>query len=153
MPVIRSWARTDVGRKRSHNEDAYLVDEALGLYAVADGMGGHAAGEVASTLAVQSLRDALAGEKAVLDAFARTPSIEARESVAQAMERAVQKACADVYALSLGDPNKRGMGTTLVALLACGRSAVIAHVGDSRAYLFRKDRVHQLTEDHTMVQA
>jgi len=152
MPVIRSWARTDVGRKRSHNEDAYLVDEALGLYAVADGMGGHAAGEVASTLAVQSLRDALAGEKAVVDAFARTPSIEARESVAQAMERAVQKACADVYALSLGDPNKRGMGTTLVALLACGRSAVIAHVGDSRAYLFRKDRVHQLTEDHTMVQ-
>src|SRR5207244_657772 len=152
MPVIRSWARTDVGRKRSHNEDAYLVDESLGLYAVADGMGGHAAGEVASTLAVQSLRDALAGEKAVLDAFARTPSIEARESVAQAMERAVQKACADVYALSLGDPSKRGMGTTLVALLACGRSAVIAHVGDSRAYLFRKDRVHQLTEDHTIVQ-
>jgi PPM family protein phosphatase len=152
MPVIRSWARTDVGKKRSHNEDAYLVDEALGLYAVADGMGGHAAGEVASTLAVKSLREALSAEKAVLDAFARTPSVEARESAAQAVERAVQKACADVYALSLGDPGKRGMGTTLVALLACGRNAVIAHVGDSRAYLFRKDRAHQLTEDHTMVQ-
>src|SRR6266851_5012464 len=152
MPVIRSWARTDVGKKRSHNEDAYLVDEALGLYAVADGMGGHAAGEVASTLAVKSLREALSAEKAVLDAFARTPSVEARESAAQAVERGVQKACADVYALSLGDPGKRGMGTTLVALLACGRNAVIAHVGDSRAYLFRKDRAHQLTEDHTMVQ-
>src|SRR6266849_1621867 len=152
MPVIRSWARTDVGKKRSHNEDAYLVDEALGLYAVADGMGGHAAGEVASTLAVKSLREALSAEKAVLDAFARTPSVEARESAAQAVERGVQKACADVYALSLGDPGKRGMGTTLVALLACGRNAVIAHVGDSRAYLFRNDRAHQLTEDHTMVQ-
>src|SRR5712671_18302 len=137
MPVIRSWARTDVGKKRPHNEDAYLVDEALGLYAVADGMGGHAAGEVASAAAVKSLRDALAGEKAALDAFTRTPSLEARESAAQAMERAVQRACADVYALSLGDPGKRGMGTTLVALLACGRNAVIAHVGDSRAYLFR----------------
>jgi serine/threonine protein phosphatase PrpC/CRP-like cAMP-binding protein len=152
MPVIRSWARTDVGKKRPHNEDAYLVDEALGLYAVADGMGGHAAGEVASAAAVKSLRDALTGEKAVLDAFTRTPSLEARESAAQAMERSVQRACADVYALSLGDPGKRGMGTTLVALLACGRNAVIAHVGDSRAYLFRNDRAHQLTEDHTMVQ-
>src|SRR6267143_1335578 len=152
MPVIRSWARTDVGKKRPHNEDAYLVDEALGLYAVADGMGGHAAGEVASAAAVKSLRDALAAEKAVLDAFTRTPSLETRESAAQAMERAVQRACADVYALSLGDPGKRGMGTTLVALLACGRNAVIAHVGDSRAYLFRNDRAHQLTEDHTMVQ-
>src|SRR5438128_2335841 len=152
MPVIRSWARTDVGKKRPHNEDAYLVDEALGLYAVADGMGGHAAGEIASTAAVKSLRDALAGEKTVLDAFARAPSPEARESAAQAMERAVQRACADVYAVSLADPGRRGMGTTLVALLACGRNAVIAHVGDSRAYLFRKNRAHQLTEDHTLVQ-
>src|SRR3989440_43722 len=152
MPAIRSWARTDVGKKRPHNEDAYLVDEALGLYAVADGMGGHAAGEIASAAAVKSLRDALAGEKPVLDAFARAPSPEARESAAQAMERAVQRACADVYAVSLTDPGKRGMGTTLVALLVCGRNAVIAHVGDSRAYLFRKNRAHQLTEDHTLVQ-
>jgi len=88
----------------------------------------------------------------VLDAFARAPSPEARESAAQAMERAVQRACADVYAVSLADPGRRGMGTTLVALLVCGRNAVIAHVGDSRAYLFRKNRAHQLTEDHTLVQ-
>ena len=128
MPVIRSWARTDVGKKRPHNEDAYLVDEALGLYAVADGMGGHAAGEVASATAVKSLREALVAEKSALDEFARTASLEARESAAQAVERAVQKACADVYAVSLADPGKRGMGTTLVALLACGRNAVIAHV-------------------------
>src|SRR3954470_8082473 len=145
MPVLRSWSRTDVGKKRSHNEDAYLVDETLGLYAVADGMGGHAAGEVASAAAPGSLREALAAEKPVLAAFARAPSPEARESAAQAMERSVQKACADVYALSVADPDKRGMGTTLVALLACGRNAVIAHVGDSRAYLFRNDRAHQLT--------
>src|SRR5438309_4806737 len=152
MPVLRSWARTDVGKKRPHNEDAYLVDEALGLYAVADGMGGHAAGEIASAAALKALREALAEEKPVLDAFAASATLEARESAAQVMERAVQKACADVYALSLGDPSKRGMGTTLVALLACGRNAVVGHVGDSRVYLFRNDRAHQLTEDHTMVQ-
>ncbi len=152
MPLIRSWARTDVGKKRPHNEDAYLVDEELGLFAVADGMGGHAAGEVASSTAVQSLRGALGEGKMVLDAFARTPSIEAGEKVAELMERAVQKACADVYAVSLRDVSKRGLGTTLVALLACGSKAVVGHVGDSRVYLFRKHRAHQLTEDHTMVQ-
>src|SRR2546430_332254 len=99
MPVIKSWARTDVGKKRRHNEDAYLADDALGLYVVADGMGGHAAGEVASKAAVESLRAALREGKPLLDAFARTPTVEAREGVAQLMERAVQKACADVYAI------------------------------------------------------
>src|ERR671936_550138 len=152
MPVIRSWARSDVGKHRPHNEDAYLVDEALGLYVVADGMGGHAAGEVARAAAVKGLRDALADERAVLEAFARSPTLENRENAAQLVERAVQKACAEVYALSEADRSKRGMGTTLVALVACGKNAVLAHVGDSRIYLFRNDRVHQLTEDHTMVQ-
>ena len=152
MPVIRSWARSDVGKKRAHNEDAYLVDEALGLYAVADGMGGHAAGEVASAAAVKALRDALAEDRPVLEAFARAPTLENRENAAQLVERAVQKACAEVYALSATDRSKRGMGTTLVTFVACGKNAVLAHVGDSRIYLFRNDRVHQLTEDHTMVQ-
>jgi serine/threonine protein phosphatase PrpC len=152
MPVLRSWARTDVGKKRPHNEDAYLVDEALGLYAVADGMGGHAAGEIASTAALKALRDALAEEKSVLDGFATSPTLEAREKAAHLVERAVQKACAEVYALSMADRTRRGMGTTLVALVACGGNAVLAHVGDSRVYLFRNDRAHQLTEDHTMVQ-
>jgi serine/threonine protein phosphatase PrpC/CRP-like cAMP-binding protein len=152
MPVLRSWSRTDVGKKRAHNEDAYLVDEALGLYAVADGMGGHAAGEVASAAALKALREALTEEKAVLDSFAASATLEARERAAQLVERAVQTACAEVYALSMADPSRRGMGTTLVALVACGRNAVLAHVGDSRVYLFRNDRAHQLTEDHTMVQ-
>jgi serine/threonine protein phosphatase PrpC len=152
MPVLRSWARTDVGKKRPHNEDAYLVDEAIGLYAVADGMGGHAAGEVASAAALKALRDALAEEKAVLDAFAAAPTLESRERAAHLVERAVQKACAEVYALSMADRTRRGMGSTLVALVACGSNAVLAHVGDSRVYLFRNDRAHQLTEDHTMVQ-
>src|SRR2546423_3459137 len=149
MPVLRSWSRTDVGKKRSHNEDAYVVDEGLGLYAVAGGMGGHAAGEVASAAALKALREALAEEKAVLDSFAASATLEARERAAQLVERAVQKACAEVYALSIADPSRRGMGTTLVALGACGRNAVLAHRRDSRAHLLRNDRAHQPTEDHT----
>jgi PPM family protein phosphatase len=152
LPAIRSWARTDVGHKRKHNEDSYLADDKLGLYVVADGMGGHAAGEVASKTAVESIRKSLADGRKALDLFARAPTVEAREGIAQLMERAIQKACADVYGLSLADPSKRGMGTTVVALLVAGKKAIIGHVGDSRVYLLRAGRAHQLTEDHTLVQ-
>jgi serine/threonine protein phosphatase PrpC len=152
MPVIRSWARTDVGHKRKHNEDSFLNDDALGLYVVADGMGGHAAGEVASSQAVKSIRESLLDGKPVLDSFARTPTVEARESVAALMEKAVLQACADIYALAGSDAGKRGMGTTVVSLLVAGKKAVVGHVGDSRVYLFRNGRAHQLTEDHTIIQ-
>ena len=152
MPVIKSWARTDVGHKRKHNEDAFLVDKDLGLYAVADGMGGRAAGEVASAQAVKSIRDALAEGKPILEAFTKSPTVESREQIASLMERAIHKACADIYAIAGSDLGKRGMGTTVVALLAAGRKAVVGHVGDSRVYLYRNGRAHQLTEDHTIIQ-
>jgi len=152
MTVIRSWARTDVGKRRKHNEDAFLNDDELGLYVVADGMGGHAAGEVASAQAVKSIRAAIDEGKPLLDSLRQTPSIEAREAVSQLMERAILKACADIYALSVSDPGKRGMGTTVVALLCTGKKAVVGHVGDSRVYLYRNSRAHQLTEDHTIIQ-
>ena len=152
MSSIRSWARTDIGKKRKHNEDSFLADDELGLYVVADGMGGHAAGEVASAQAVKSIREALLDGRPVLESFARTPTVESREQVAHLMERAILKACADIHALSSSDMGKRGMGTTVVALLAAGRKAVVGHVGDSRVYLFRNGRAHQLTEDHTIIQ-
>jgi len=152
MPVIRSWARTDIGRKRKHNEDAFLADDGLGLYIVADGMGGHAAGEVASAQAVKSIREALAEGRTVLASFAAAPTAESREHVAALVERAIHKACADIYAIAGGDLGKRGMGTTVVALLAAGKNAVVGHVGDSRVYLYRNGRAHQLTEDHTIIQ-
>ena len=96
MPVIRSFARTDVGRRRKHNEDAVLVDDALGLYVVADGMGGHAAGEVASAQAVKSVREALEDGRAVLEGFSRAPTVESREQSASLMEKAILRACADI---------------------------------------------------------
>jgi serine/threonine protein phosphatase PrpC/CRP-like cAMP-binding protein len=152
MPVIRSWARTDVGHKRKHNEDSFLNDDAFGLYVVADGMGGHAAGEVASAQAVKSIRESLLEGKPILESFAQTPTVEAREQIAQLMEKAILKACADIHALAGSDLGKRGMGTTVVSLLVAGKKAVVGHVGDSRVYLFRNGRAHQLTEDHTIIQ-
>src|SRR5438067_1610420 len=152
MPVLRSFARTDVGHKRKHNEDAYFADDAMGLFIVADGMGGHAAGEVASAQAVKSIRESLQEGKPVLDAFARSPTVESREHAAQLMEKAILKACGDIYALATSDLGKRGMGTTVVALMVAGKKAVVGHVGDSRVYLYRNGRAHQLTEDHTIIQ-
>src|SRR5947209_7938176 len=120
MAVLRSSARTDIGRKRRHNEDSFLADDALGLYIVADGMGGHAAGEVASAQAIKSIHEALIEGKPLLESFARTPTVEAREQVGQLMEKAILKASADIYALAGTDLGKRGMGTTVVALLGAG---------------------------------
>src|SRR3954469_2745024 len=117
MPVLKSFSRTDVGKKRKHNEDSFFSDDAMGLYIVADGMGGHAAGEVASAQAVKSIKEALAEGKPILEAFAKTPTVEAREHVAQLMERAIHKACSDIYGIAGSDTGKRGMGTTVVALL------------------------------------
>src|SRR4051812_10720388 len=115
-------------------------------------MGGHAAGEVASAQAVKSIRAALAPCRPILERYAAQPSVAARESIASLMETAIQKACADVYDLSQADADRGGMGTTVVAMLVAGKNAVIGHVGDSRVYLYRKGRAHQLTEDHTIVQ-
>lgn len=150
--VVQAWAATDVGRKRKHNEDSFLADPDLGLYVVADGMGGHAAGEVASARCVEVVRAKLLEHRAQLEAFAQEPRPEGREQVQALVAKAVQAACAEIYALGKKDPHKRGMGTTCVALLVCGSKGIIGHVGDSRVYLLRQGRVHQLTEDHSLVQ-
>ena len=149
--AIRSWPLTDVGRVRDGNEDSFLVDPGLGLFVVADGMGGHAAGEVASSIAVHIFRDTLNAERDLLDGFERGVQGHGREEVLRLMEEAVHRACAAVYAEAQKDPTKRGMGTTLVALLIVGSRGFIAHVGDSRIYLNRTESVHQLTEDHSLI--
>ncbi len=150
--TVHAWAATDVGRKRKHNEDSFLLDPELGLYLVADGMGGHAAGEVASARCVEIVREELVGQREALEAFAREPTHEAREEVQKLLARAIQRSCREIFQLAEREPQKRGMGTTCVALLVCGKKAIVAHVGDSRAYLLRAGRVHQLTEDHSLVE-
>lgn len=148
---IRFWPMTDVGRVRDVNEDNFLVDEGLGLAIVADGMGGHAAGEVASNVAVHTCRDTIFRERELLERFERGVDSVGRQEVLRLMELAVQNACAAVYAEAQKDATKRGMGTTLIALLLIGSRGFIAHVGDSRIYLLRKGLVHQLTEDHSLI--
>jgi serine/threonine protein phosphatase PrpC/CRP-like cAMP-binding protein len=149
--VIRFWPKTDVGRVRDVNEDSFLVDESLGLFIVADGMGGHAAGEVASNIAVHTCRETVSRERELIGKFERGTDTTSRKDVLRLMELAVQNACTAVYAEAQKDPSKRGMGTTLIALLIIGARGFIAHVGDSRIYLTRNGSVHQLTEDHSLI--
>jgi serine/threonine protein phosphatase PrpC len=150
---IRFYAATDVGKVRDHNEDNFLVDKKLSLFIVADGMGGHAAGEVASAIAVRTVHDELKREKELLDDYAAGATGASKvttKDVVALLEHAVQRACSKIHEEARVDPAKRGMGTTLSSLLVVGHQGFIAHVGDSRIYLARGPRIQQVTEDHTV---
>jgi protein phosphatase len=126
-------AATDVGRVREGNEDAYLVDGTMGLVAVADGMGGHRGGEVASATALEALRAAVSAGRPLRDA--------------------VEDANRAVFEKASIDDSLRGMGTTLTAAtLAAGDTLLVGHVGDSRAYLLRDGELRQVTTDHSLVE-
>lgn len=147
-------ALTDVGRKREHNEDNYLVDKKLGLYVVCDGMGGHAAGEVASALAVRSFHEEVKREAEMLSDFALGKTGADRvttRDILNMLEFAANRASARVYAEAAADESRRGMGTTLVAALICGRQLFVTWVGDSRLYLLRDGVLEQVTEDHNVL--
>ncbi|MBX3249860.1 MAG: Stp1/IreP family PP2C-type Ser/Thr phosphatase [Myxococcales bacterium] len=148
---LRFWPATDIGRVRDHNEDSFLVDKKLGLFVVCDGMGGHAAGEVASTLAARTVREALLAERDALDEFEQGHGSTTRKDILRLLEASVQRACSTVHEEGVRDESKRGMGTTLDALLILGNRGFIAHVGDARVYLYRQGSVHQLTEDHSLI--
>jgi serine/threonine protein phosphatase PrpC len=150
---VKAFGVTDLGRKRKRNEDALVMDPQIGLYAVADGMGGHNAGDVASQRAVDVVRAHLLARPDALEAFAEDPSPARGAAASHLVEEAIQAACADIHRMAEGDPKLRGMGTTFVCLVVAGERAVVAHVGDSRLYLFRSGALHVLTEDHTLVAA
>jgi serine/threonine protein phosphatase PrpC len=143
--------QTDLGRKRLTNEDAFFIDDELGLYVVADGMGGHAAGEVASREAVDTLYGMVKRGVRGLRELVDPVSEEASRAACRLMEAAVQAATYFVYSIAEIDRDKSGMGTTISALLVLGDYAVTAQVGDSRIYRVENDAVFQLTEDHTLI--
>jgi serine/threonine protein phosphatase PrpC len=142
-PPLRAAMRTDPGRIRSRNEDACLVDPEQGLFAVADGMGGHPAGDVAARVAIEHLPGL------VRDALARTDPT----GVDAAVEEAVLGLNEVVIAEASTSPDLTGMGSTLVMALVSGYTAHVAHAGDSRAYLLRDGRLRRLTEDHSFAAA
>ncbi len=152
-PEIQFAALTDVGRVREQNEDNFLVDKKLGLFVVCDGMGGHAAGEVASALAVRTMHDELKKQADLIEDYAAASKGAAKVSkrdILNVLELAVNRASQRVYAEAAKDSKKRGMGTTLVCLLVVGTQAFIIYVGDSRIYMMRDGVLEQLTEDHTV---
>ena len=139
-----SFGLTDVGKRRESNEDDFVVDAPCGLYAVADGMGGHAAGEVAARLAIQTLTDAFRGDGRPAHQF---DAVGASEHLSQAVERANRRIFEEVVSTQ----EYRGMGTTVVTLLVSTDRAIIGHVGDSRAYRLRDGILERLTSDHSYV--
>ena len=142
---------TDVGRKRESNEDAFFFDDRLGLYIVGDGMGGHAAGEVASQEAVETVYGMVKRQIGNLHELAEPLVEEDARAASRLMESAIQAATYMVFSMAEMDRGKTGMGTTLSALLVLGEFAITAQVGDSRVYRVKGENVEQLTEDHTLI--
>jgi|GEM_PF-840657 len=149
---LRIANKTDVGMVRDHNEDAFYVDPGERFFIVADGMGGHAAGEVASAMAVAEVRKALEAAATDFDDFATSPTDTGRKGVVSVLESAVRAAHQAVYARGTEETDKQGMGTTLDVVLLTGAEAFVAHVGDSRTYLLRDGRASQITTDHTVAE-
>ena len=138
---ITCAGRTDVGIIRSGNEDNFLVVADRGIFVVADGMGGHAAGEVASEMAVRFVARELGSLKGLGD-----------DQVADRMRTAIRAANGAIFQRTLTEHDKRGMGTTVTALVLYDARFLIGQVGDSRAYLYRDGKLIQLTKDHSYVQ-
>jgi protein phosphatase len=138
---ITCAGRTDVGIIRSGNEDSFLMVPERGIFVVADGMGGHAAGEVASDMAVRAIARELGSLRGLRD-----------NDVAERMRSAIVAANASIFQRTLTEHDKRGMGTTVTALVLFNGRFLIGQVGDSRAYLLRDGKLSQITKDHSYVQ-
>lgn len=141
---IHAVGQTDVGRKREHNEDFFLSDADYGLWIVCDGMGGHACGEVASSLAARTIQEEI--RRGHGEAVSQP---NPGQALAALMLRAIEAASQRVYRHAESDLRMRGMGTTCTTLLIHGNTGVLGHVGDSRLYVLRGGVVYQISQDHT----
>ena len=148
---IEVAGETNVGRKRNHNEDNFALMPEFGLYIVADGMGGHASGEVASKMSIDAMHEFLTE---TADDPERTWPYKMDRSKGYEENRlitGVKLANLRIYETAQRDGKKRGMGTTFVSLYAADDGIYVAHVGDSRCYRFRNNQLEALTEDHSLL--
>lgn len=141
---------TDIGLRREANEDSFLLLPKNGLWIVADGMGGHAGGQEASKITVQTCGEAIL--RRLAEAEAAVQSSGEPVNVAMVLDAAIREACARVFDTARERPELTGMGSTVTLMLIYGSFAWFGHVGDSRAYLIRDGEIHQITEDHSLVQ-
>jgi protein phosphatase len=141
MKKAVAYGKTDVGRKRSNNQDSIIVNDRLMLYAIADGMGGHKGGEIASSLCLEVLESAVAKMADRNNDFQVAPFL--KEGITLASMR--------IYERASMDENLRGMGTTLVSLYLKDDKAYISQVGDSRVYLYSGGGLWKITEDHSLI--
>ena len=151
MNSLLMTGKSDPGMVREHNEDCFLTVPESGIAILADGMGGHLAGEVASAMAIDQVTHSL------LNTFAKTrrdlPETRDGESFdAAALVEAIQAANSAIYAASMNQPEQAGMGTTIVVVTFHDDLLTVAHVGDSRLYRYRDGVLDQVTQDHSMVQ-
>ena len=152
--MIRSFAISEVGPVRANNEDCVLSDDALALYVVADGMGGHAAGEVAAHLAVEAIQDFIRRTQSSDDDITWPHGIDPNLSAAgNRVRTAIQLANRSIYDTAQRQADYHGMGTTVVCALATGATVTVGHVGDSRLYLLTRGRLFPQTQDDTWMTA
>jgi protein phosphatase len=151
MARIDVFGLTDVGKKRKHNEDAFALEEVEGFFVVADGMGGHAAGEVAAKITVETIGEFIAATRQKEEATWPFKYNHELHFNSNRLAVAIEKANERVMAAVAAQPWLKGMGTTVVAGLLNDKSVSLAHVGDSRAYLFRAGELTRLTDDHSWV--
>jgi len=149
---IRYAAKTDVGMKRTHNEDYFSLIEDEQLFLVADGMGGHASGEVASKMAAETIGEFYQRTREDEDATWPYKMDRQLSYVENRLVCGIKLANWKIYEAATKDPRCKGMGTTLVATLINGEKVYFAHVGDSRGYRIRGDQIKQMTRDHSLLE-
>ena len=141
MPKLITYGKSDVGLKRTNNEDAFVVRQEMNLFVVADGMGGAAAGEVASQLFVET----------ALEVFS-TNKEKSEQEILELVQESFRLANERILKHTIEIPHHQGMGCTAELIAFSDQNYVLGHVGDSRAYLFRKGQLRQMTRDHSLIQ-
>jgi protein phosphatase len=144
---LTSLGATDVGQVRAANQDSFYADDKQKLYLVADGMGGHAGGEIASGLCVDIIPPYVKDQEPLFEQCKSHPD----QRIANALASSINFASTKIYEKALENPKLKGMGTTATVLKITGNYAYIAHVGDSRCYLVRCGYIYQITNDHSLV--